>query len=197
MSLLVESIKVWNGRLCHMKYHEARVNKARKGICNVDIPIHLKEKIFVPSEFKKGLVKCRVLYDTDINEVSFSTYKIREIKTLKLVFATGISYEHKFLERRPLDILWGERGIHDEIIIINDGCVTDAYYYNLVFENKHGFFTPQHPLLHGVRRQILLDKNTLFTKEIKVEDIKNYDRVHLINALTPLGKVMVDIGQIY
>ncbi len=197
MSLLVESIKVWNGSLCYMKYHEARINKTRKAIFNTDLPIHLKEKIFVPKEFKIGLVKCRVLYDTDIDEVSFSTYKIREIKTLKLVFATGISYEHKFLERRSLDILWGERGIHDEIIIIKDGCVTDAYYYNLVFENKQGYFTPKYPLLRGVRRQVLLDKSSLCTEEIKVEDIKKYDKVHLINAMTPLGRITVDIGQIY
>jgi 4-amino-4-deoxychorismate lyase len=197
MSLLIESIKVWNGRLCHLPYHEMRANRSRRELLGVHEPVRWADHIVVPDSCRKGLFKCRVVFGHSIEEICFTPYKTRKIQSLKLVYTSGVKYSHKLLERQELDVLWAQRQDCDEIIIVNDDLLTDAYYYNLVFQKGNTWITPDTPLLEGVRRQLLLDKNQLITQKLCVGDIRSMDKVHLINALTPLGKITVDISKIF
>ncbi len=197
MSPLVESIKVWNGKLCHIQYHEARAHRACQLLFGIHSPLQLQKEVIVPTDHSKGLAKCRIVYDEKIRDITFSDYKVRKINTLKIVHTSGLIYDHKLLDRLNLDCLWQLRGPHDEIIIINDGNVTDAYYYNLVFERQKEYVTPNIPLLKGVRRQILLDQHKIVPANIREEDIHKYEKIHLVNALTPLGAIVLDVDKIY
>lgn len=197
MCQLIESIKLWNGYLCHIDYHELRANKSRLELWGQKTPIQLKKRISIPQDYRKGLYKCRVVYDREIQDISFTPYKIRSIASLKVVSVPQISYPHKYVDRTCLDDLWAKREKHDEIIIIHDGLVTDAYYYNLVFQIGQTFLTPAQPLLEGVRRQLLLDKNKIQIEKISQKDIQEMEKVHLINALTPLGKIVVEVSHVF
>ncbi|MBK8371293.1 MAG: hypothetical protein IPL20_08025 [Saprospiraceae bacterium] len=55
--------------------------------------------------------------------------------------ADDIEYPYKWVERPELDEVFRQKGNADEIIIIRKGWVTDAYYYNLVFEKMVNFYT--------------------------------------------------------
>lgn len=196
MVQLVESIKILNGRCYNLSLHEARANRSRKELFHLDTPIHLKYFIDIPEAFQHGLVKCRIVYDTNVRQVTYHEYAVRNIHALKLIFSDHINYHHKFVERSELDHLFSQKGDCDEIIIVKHGWVTDAYYYNLVFEKNGRFYTPLHPLLPGVQRQKLLNIGHISAIAIHHDNIQEYDQVHLINALTTLHQITLKTNQI-
>jgi 4-amino-4-deoxychorismate lyase len=193
MSLLVESIKILNGRCYHLALHEARANHSRYKVFGVKDKLQLKQHIQVPETYRHGLVKCRVTYDTQIQGISFNHYHIRDIRNIKIVETKDLHYADKWEQRTDLDVLYAKRQDADEIMIINNGLVTDGYYYNLVFEKDGRFFTPKTPLLQGVQRASLLKRHKIEMCDITKEEILTYDNIHYINALTPLGRIVVDI----
>ena len=194
MSLLVESIKIYNGRMYNIALHEARANQARAALWGITQKLDLRKHIIIPDTCKTGLVKCRVSYDTSIREITYAPYSVRDIKTLKIIETEeDLHYGYKWADRPQLDRLYGLRDGYDEIIIVQHGLVTDAYYYNLVFEKDGRYFTPMKPLLAGVQRARLLKSGKITPIEIAASQIDEYNRIHLINALTPLGKIVVEM----
>ena len=193
MSLLVESIKILNGRCYNLALHEARMNRSRFAVFGMEDRCNLKQFIQIPEAYMHGLVKCRVVYDSQIQEITYGHYQIRTIRSVKIINTENHKYEHKWANRPQLDLLFDQRQDADEIIIVNNGLVTDGYYYNLVFERDGRFFTPKTPLLHGIQRASLLHKVKIEPRDILGSDIGMYDKIHYINALTPLGKIAVDI----
>ena len=195
MSLLVESIKILNGRLYNMAFHEARVNETRHKLFGITMPISLRHSIVIPSDVHQGLVKCRVTYDSNIRNITFQPYKPRSIQSIKLIIDDNIFYDFKYEQRAELNALFEQRIGHDEIMIIKNGLVTDAYYYNYVFEKDGHFFTPATPLLQGTMRAFLISKQKISPKDIYVDDLKKYDFIYMINALTPLGHIKITPSQ--
>jgi 4-amino-4-deoxychorismate lyase len=196
MSQLVESIKILNGRCYNLALHESRLNRSRFEVFGISDKCHLMQYIQVPEAYSYGLVKCRVIYDSDIREITYSHYQIRKIQSVKIVETENLNYEYKWIDRSQLDELFNQRCDADEIIIVNNGLVTDGYYYNLVFEKDGRFFTPKTPLLHGIQRASLFNKGKIEILDILGSDIAVFDKVHYINALTPLGKIVVDIRNV-
>ncbi len=193
---LVESIRVMNGRFSRLSLHEDRLNHTRKMLFSATNTLCLKRKILIPEPYQKGLVKCRLIYSKDIEEISFSHYEIRKINRIKIVTCDTISYSFKYLERTTLDNLFEQKTNCDEIMIIKNGQVTDAYYYNYVFQKGHEYFTPTEPLLEGVMRSSLINAQKIIKRDIFAAEIHQFDAIHLINALTPLGKVVIKPNQI-
>ena len=66
MSLLVESVKVKDGRLYNLGYHSERFNRTRKELFDIGLNIDLNNKIIIPAYARKGLFKCRIEYDDHI-----------------------------------------------------------------------------------------------------------------------------------
>ncbi|MBK9737531.1 MAG: aminotransferase class IV [Saprospiraceae bacterium] len=196
MSLLVESIKIFNGRLYNMDFHETRFNETRKKLFGITTPLSLRRHMVIPSEVKQGLVKCRVTYNNDIHNITFQPYKPNVIHSVKLVVHDDISYAYKFEQRAELDLLFDLRADSEEIMIIKNGLVTDAYYYNYLFEKDGHIFTPSSPLLCGTMRAFLLSKNTIIAKDIYADKVHKYDFIYMINAMTPLGKIKLKPNQI-
>ena len=64
--------------------------------------------------------------------------------------------------------------------------VTDTSFCNVVFQNEEGLFTPEHPLLKGTKRALLLDEKRITTRRISVNDLQNYHMAYLINAMIDL-----------
>ena len=71
----------------------------------------------------------------------------------------------------------------DDILVVKNGLVTDTSFTNVVFESDKGLFTPSTYLLPGTKRQTLLKERVIKEKVIRIEDIEDYRKLYLINAM--------------
>jgi 4-amino-4-deoxychorismate lyase len=193
MSLLTESIRVYNGRVYNIKLHNQRCNQARSALFGSLIPLDLRSYIQVPDAYSEGLVKCRILYNQSVQDISFEAYSIRMINKLCIIENNTIQYPYKFTERPELDQLYHRRKEADEIIIVKNGLITDAYYYNIVLSRDGDLFTPASPLLEGTRRAALLKHGKLKKANIHITELYSYNTIYLVNALSPLGSIKIRV----
>lgn len=195
MSQFIESISCVDGALQLLDLHQARVN--RTFFTNYGLlakPIRLNRAIKqIPS---KGKFKCRVVYDNEKVEVNFAPYQTPQIKGLKVVDGGDIDYRFKYANRKALDQLYAQRNGKDDILMVKDGLITDSYFANVAFFDGEEWWTPEQPLLAGVRRQSLLDQRLLQVADIGAADLNKYEKVSLINAMNDLGEIEIDIKNI-
>ncbi|NOS55162.1 MAG: chorismate-binding protein [Cyclobacteriaceae bacterium] len=158
--------------------------------------IHLKEYLARQSFLTEGLFKCRIVYDKTISSVEFLPYTIKPVRSLKVVYAHSIEYAYKFEARDQLLELYNQRGLHDEIIIVENNLITDASYANLVFFDGATWITPTSYLLNGTMRQILIDQRRIKTAQISLSDITNFEKVKLINSMLGFKGPEIPVSQI-
>lgn len=183
MCLLLETIKIVDGKPQNLDFHQKRFENARKsmfGLKNFDL---LSEIIKVPEFAQNGLFRCRLLYKEKIEKIEFLPYNFRQIKTLRLVESNGIDYSYKFADRSELENLFARKGDCDDIIIVKNGLITDSFAANLVFYDGQKWWTPDSPLLKGTKREKLLSEEKISACKIKMGDLQKYFGVGLINAL--------------
>ncbi len=186
MESFIETIKVLDGRFYNLEYHERRAKVTTLAFWGKPI-IWNVEQMAVPEGMCSGLVKCRVLYDSEIRDVSFQPYMVRKINRLRLVEGNDVDYRYKSADRSVLIRLLEQRGECDDILIVRDGRVTDTSFTNVVFEDRNGgLYTPDTCLLEGTRRQCLLDSGRVQACPVTVDDIPRFQRVLLINAMMGL-----------
>lgn len=94
-------------------------------------------------------------------------------------------------------MLFHSRQGHDEILIINNGLVTDCFYYNVAFWDGRHWLTPKSPLLAGTARTRLLDNDIIKEKDISSTAINSYEKICLFNALNDFGKVELAVDKIF
>ena len=184
MSPWVETIWIHNGRVQNLHYHQARFDATRRAHYE-SAPLIALSPLITRHHLSQD-TKCRIIYRDTIQDIQYSPYEWRPIRTLTIVEHNTITYPYKSLHRPELDTLFSRRGSADEILIVKNGLFTDAYYFNLVFKNENGFFTPKTPLLPGTMRQKLMDKGVIQPMDISVEDLSKFQSIHLVNAFNPL-----------
>jgi 4-amino-4-deoxychorismate lyase len=182
MSLLFETICVRDGKPERLGLHNARLNASRKALhgCTdaVDLEAILSRETFPPGP----LVRCRVVYGRDIVSVESTAYHPRSIRTLEIVQGDHLTYDHKFLDRTPLDRLVAG-STADDVLIVRSGLVTDTSFANVVFVRNGEWITPSTPLLRGTRREDMLSRGLIRDSPVGVADIGTYSHVMLINAM--------------
>lgn len=184
MSLLVESIKVLDGKLLNINKHNERMERSLFDLYGKKGTVSLEKIIEVPQSALYGVYKCRVVYDDKNTEIEFIPYIIREVRSLRIVNDDDISYSYKFADRLNLSRLFDLRGECDDILIIKNGLVTDTSYANVILKDHNGrWCTPSSCLLKGTRRSQLLDDKSLTETRISVADLENYSEIRLINAM--------------
>jgi 4-amino-4-deoxychorismate lyase len=187
MSRLVETIKIENGILLNISFHNERMIRSLYGVFGLRNEPDLEKIINVPEFARKGVYKCRVVYDDKTTKIEFLPYIIRSVRSLKLIMGDNISYPYKYIERDNIHILMEMRGDCDDILIIKKGMVTDSSYANVVFKDLNGnWVTPSTYLLPGTRRASLLQKGLINETSITYRDINKYSEVKLINAMIGL-----------
>ena len=184
--LLLETIQVKNGQFQNIRYHNHRFNKLRKDLFKIDEFQALENLIKVPYDCVGGIFRCRVIYENEIEEVTFTPYIYKDIRTLKLVDIENWDYSNKYADRSFMTNLLNENKDYDEIIMVKNGFITDCTVANLAFFDGTHWFTPSTPLLKGTKRQQLLDRQEIMEREIRVEDISRYEGVCLINCFRNL-----------
>ncbi len=143
-----------------------------------------------------GIIKCRIVYDKEIKEVTFQPYTQKPIRSLVLVEAGNIEYPYKYLDRSGIVQLQKGHQDYDEIILVKNGCITDTSYSNLAFLSGDEWFTPAEHLLNGTCRQRLVDQGALQEIRITPRDLFRYSHVSLINAMLDLGEVVLPIKEV-
>ena len=188
---LLESLKLKDGNLQNLAYHQLRLNRSMEELFPGAEKIDLMQAIVIPDDCKSGIYKVRVVYGPTVGKIEIEPYEYRSIQRLKVVVHESIDYHLKFTDRQILQELFAQRGDCDDIIVVKNGRITDSFAANLLFFNGEKWFTPSTPLLKGTKRQLLIDQGILVEKEIKADDIWNYQKVGLINAMIDFGEMPV------
>ncbi|HEY0655486.1 MAG TPA: aminotransferase class IV [Chryseosolibacter sp.] len=196
MSLLIETIKLVDGKFRNLFHHEQRMIRSLETLCGVEEDIVLEEFLHELSVPQQGVFKCRIVYDDQTKEVEFIPYEPRSVKSLKIVESDRIKYDFKYADRRQIDKLFENRHGCDDILIIKKAEVTDASYANIVFRRDDEWVTPWSPLLKGTMRQKLLDENKIVAEKILLEDIPTFQSFKLINAMLEFDAPEIDVSNI-
>ena len=189
MSLLLESIRIEEGKVMNLGYH---IDRMRRSVATAKYSTGLSfPGNFIPEEMipASGLHKCRVLYNSEIVSVEVTPYVPKKISLLKIVNVPRPDYSLKWADRSQIDELFAQRGECDDILIVSGGLVTDTSYCNVAFEKGGEWFTPARPLLKGTMRHYLLDNGLIKETEILVTEINEYSRLWLFNAMISHNKL--------
>ena len=198
MSLLVETIRIEDGRILNISFHNERMSRTLYNIYGLKSEPDLEKLISVPQSAVDGIFKCRVLYDDKTTTAEFTPYTQRLIRSLKIVFSDEICYPYKYTNRDRINRLFDLRGECDDIIIVKFGRVTDSSYANVILRDLSGeWFTPSSFLLPGTRRANLLRNRLIKEADISLNDISRYSEVRLINAMLDIGDTVgIPVGNI-
>lgn len=188
MSRFIETIQLLNGELLNLEFHQQRFERTRSEALALKNHPQLVELIRVPPGLEPGILKCRVLYQKEIELIEFEPYTARKVRSLKLVYSDSIDYGFKYADRTELGLLFQERGDCDDILVVKKACVSDSFYANVVFWNGASWVTPDTPLLPGTMRAKLLADGLIQESRITVEDLSRYQKLKLINAMNDLRK---------
>ena len=198
MCQLVESLKLKNGILQNLEYHQSRMNRSMDELFPQAPKINLEKVVSIPENCVSGVFKIRVLYGSSVEKIEIEHYYFRTIQSLKVVHHKSVDYHLKYTDRQILQELFGRRGDCDDIIIIKNGVVTDSFAANLLFYDGEKWFTPTIPLLKGTKRQLLLDRGIIFEGEIREADIPGFQKVGLINAMIDFEEMPeITVDQVY
>ncbi|TDL99862.1 MAG: hypothetical protein C4K58_01020 [Flavobacteriaceae bacterium] len=184
MSLLLETLQILDGKIPHLLLHQKRLNQSRKILFGCSDEISLSEVLKDHLPYEMGNYKCRICYGEKIEKIEFSHYSPKKIESFYLVDAPKIDYQFKYANREIFDSLLAYCPA-DEILILQNGYLSDVSFANLLFFDNSAWFTPKNPLLKGIQRQHLLENGKISELEIHQNDLKNFSEFKLINAMLP------------
>ena len=188
-----ETIKIQNGKIFNIKFHNFRFNLTREKLFNSKDKLNLKNFITPP---KNGLYRCKIIYSKNIENIEFYIYKIREFKTFKIK-NINFNYNYKFLNRENIDSLKVDKSnnIIDDIIMVKNGFITDTTIANIAIFYNNSWLTPKTPLLYGVTRSRLLREKKLKEVDLRVEDLLKAEKFAIMNAMIDFKEL--DFWKIY
>lgn len=191
MYQLVESLKLKDGIIQNLDYHQGRMNCSLEELFPGTEHIELSDVLTIPEDCQSGLYKIRVVYNRIIEKIEIEPYQLRIIQSLKVVHHESVDYHLKYTDRQVLQELFEQRGTCDDVLIIKNGFVSDSFTANVLFFDGTTWYTSTTPLLKGTKRQYLLDEGIISEREIREGDIAEYQKVGLINALIDFEEMPV------
>ena len=186
MCQLLETLKVEQGQVSQLSFHQKRFQDSRQELWPGCHHIDLKKIIDIPASCQNGLYRCRILYDRDIDQITYSQQPTRRFRSLKCVEATQLDYHLKYSDRTAFSKLLAQKGNCDEIIIIQKGHLTDCSIGNLVLRQGEIWYTPSTPLLQGTQRRYLLEQGLIREKELLLTELNSFSAIGIINTFFDL-----------
>ena len=181
--LFTEVIRVQDGEFCRPEPHAARMAATMEHFFGSGAGACLPAE--VPEGMREGLVKCRVVYDESVRRGEFAPYRLRRIASVALVRADGLDYRYKYADRSTLEELRRGSGC-DEVVLLQEGFLTDSSFSNIVLGDASGLYTPDWPLLAGTRRAELLRTGRVTARPIRAEELEHYAYLWFVNAMVGL-----------
>lgn len=191
MCPFIETIRIENGVVENLVYHTERFNRTRSAFWSDSIPMNLADFIHPPAS--KEIIKCRIVYNEAIREVTYALYTMRPVHSLRIVVADGMDYTYKSTDREALNRLFAEKEAADDVLIVRNQLLTDTSIANIALYDGTTWFTPSTPLLKGTRRAALLNDGKIVEREIRLEELFRYSHVILFNAMIDFGKIILPI----
>jgi 4-amino-4-deoxychorismate lyase len=195
MCQLFETIKIAGGEPLNLSLHDERMNRSRRELFGGIEFLKLSDYIKVPYSAKNRITRCRVIYANALHSIEFSPYDPAEIKTLKVVDADSVVYNHKYLDRNKITALI-DKSAADDILMIKNGYITDASFANIVFTDGELWVTPDTPLLHGTMREFLLRNGVIKLDRITINDLPRFSHFRLINAMLGFDAPLLPVSSI-
>lgn len=180
-----ETIAIIDGIPQNLAFHQARMDNTIEKLFQQVSIFNLEEIIQVPTEYQNGLIKCRIDYNQQDFNIIFSAYQRREIKNYQCIYLDKLNYTFKYTNRTIFENLNIEK---DEAIIIQNGKITDCRIGNLLFLKNNIWYSSKDYLLKGTQLSNLLSKNRIELAEIRVDDLHQYEKVMMINAMNPFDE---------
>lgn len=191
MYQLLESIRIENKNAPLLAFHQARMEQSFAHFgkeCKINISQILNNLDFE----NHNLFKLRIIYDLENHfETEIQDYQFAKIDKFRLIENDKISYSLKYADRTALDQIKKENPAQ-EIIITQNGKITDTSFSNLIFLKNGIWHTPKTYLLNGVRRQFLLQNKQIIESDIHFKNIHQFSHFKLINAM-----IGIDDGTIW
>ena len=181
-----ETIKVVDGELLNLKYHQKRVDYTREKFGFYDNLELAKFDFNLP---KKGKFRLRVDYSKEIKSFTCKEFTCREFKEFRVV-KSDIEYEFKYANRDEIDALKVDE---KEVIILKNGLLSDTTIANIALCLNGAWLTPKTPLLQGTTRARLIDSGFLKCEDLTIEDLKKAENFAIMNALIDFKIVRADI----
>ncbi|MBN1293118.1 MAG: aminotransferase class IV [Candidatus Latescibacteria bacterium] len=196
MRKLTEAIRLFDGHLCNLNWHNERLMRSRRELFELEDSIDIAQHIDVPEECMNGLFKVRVVYSEKVESVRIEPYKIKVLQSCKLVHADSIDYRYKYRDRRCIEELINLNPGYDDIIIAVNGQICDASSSNLVFEINGELVMPKTAMLRGSTMSRLLYEKKVREEKIYIEDMQRFTRVHFVNAMVALNERCIPVDSI-
>lgn len=181
--MLFETLAINNGRILNLDYHNRRFKQGQLFLHCQTMIDDIANIVNISDEFNNKFIRCRITYDKHDIKVKYFDYIPKNIQSFKLIECNDIDYTYKYDDRNLLNDLLSQKGDCDEIIIIKNNFVSDCSVGNLLFLKDDIWYTPNTPLLKGVQRAYLLDVGKIHLTTIHKNDICQYKKVMMINAL--------------
>lgn len=186
---MFETIRLQNRKLHNLVYHDQRMEQSRKDLLGIDEEMSLAEIIQIPDWVGEGIYRCRVSYQNEIDKIEFFEYHLKHPQAIQLIEDTSIVYSYKYEDRNQFQRVLSQNPQADDVFITHNEYLTDATFANIAFFDGKDWLTPDSPLLKGTKRQYLLDNKILKEATIRVEDLKHFKQLSLINAMRDLNIV--------
>ncbi|HIW07657.1 MAG TPA: aminotransferase class IV [Candidatus Ignatzschineria merdigallinarum] len=188
-SPFLETIKLEGGFFSALAFHQTRMDKTRAAFFDnpeaLSLPLALMKAGSIPP---KGLYRVRVIYSEIIESIEFIPYEKREVNSLKLIEA-NIDYRYKYEKRPELNTLFQQKKKCDDILITQNGFLTDTSIANIALLKEGIWYTPKSPLLKGTKRAALLHHGLIVEADIHQDDLLSYEKVRLFNAMIEFGEI--------
>ncbi|MHB8232187.1 MAG: aminotransferase class IV [bacterium] len=172
---------------------------------NVDCGKSLADFLPDVKEYRQGIYKCRAVYSSNIFNIEITPYFKRKIEKLKIVNLDAcpflppgklFDYSFKYEDRTSIDSLLKGLGDASDILIVKHGLITDTSFSNVILFDGKKWITPDAFLLNGIKRRYLLDCGIITEERVSVNDLKNFQKISLINAMLEPGDIEIDLKDI-
>ncbi|HHH72554.1 MAG TPA: hypothetical protein ENL04_01845 [Sulfuricurvum sp.] len=187
----LETILVDEGKTPFLKWHQQRLERTLRRH-NLPVSYDLQERLTPPGS---GRWRCRVVYDEHTLHIEYLPYTPRTIASLRLVEDNTIVYMDKTTERGVLNALFALRGTADDVLLVQNGLLTDTTTANVACFIDGKWLTPKRPLLEGTARARFLAEGKLLKADITPDAALSAERIAVMNALS--GFVEVSGGIIH
>ena len=191
MCQFIETIRIEEGKIYNIDYHTERFNRTRAFFWKESLPLNLSDYISIQG--LTGRQKCRIVYQREIEEITYTDYQMRRVTSLQLISSDTIDYKYKKLNREELNHLFAQRRVADDVLVIKNGYITDTSIANVALYDGNTWFTPTEPLLCGTKRAELLDKRLIVEKYIPYTELAKYSQIMLFNAMIDWGELVLPI----
>ncbi|QNS15125.1 aminotransferase class IV family protein [Mannheimia bovis] len=183
---LFETLSIIDGNIQNLPYHQQRFEQAVWEYFSCEPTFTLAQILVVPEAYQQGKVRCRIDYNASAFEITFFPYSPKQVERFRCVEVENWDYHLKFSDRKRFDLLNILQ--NEEVVIINNGNVSDCSIGNLLFLKDGVWYSPQDYLLKGTQLTRLLEEGKVYLTKITQADLGQYEKIMLINALNPFNE---------